>query len=342
MPFANRARVHQDRLRELIRGYQVSQAIGVAASLGLADLLANGPRSADDLAQSTGAHRRSLLRLLRALTSVGVFRQDPESRFALAPLGQFLQADAPGSLRALAIHEGHPNEWTAWGDLRHSIMTGESAFRHVHGMDPWEYRATHPEVGRIFDAAMGSGSPAEAAAPYLSAYGFADMRCVVDVGGGRGTLLAGLLLARPTLRGILFDLPSVVEAATTRLGATGVLDRCAIVAGDFFAAVPDGGDVYVLQGVLHDWDDAAARRILVSCRRALDDGGRLLIADHVIDPDDPSQAGANSMDLHMLVVYGSGERTAADFAALLAAAGFRLTRVIPVQGSWSLIEAVPA
>ena len=221
-------------LMRLVSGFQVSQAISVAATLGIADLLGDGPRSADELAVTTGSHPRSLYRLLRALAGVGVFREDAEGRFALTPLGDCLRSDAPGSVAPMAVFFGNPEYWQAWGDLHHSIQTGEYAFRHVHGMSPWEYRVHHPEAGAVFDRAMTGLSRAGDNAA-LAAYDFGHFGSVVDVGGGQGAFLAALLARHQGTRGILFDQAHVVARAQPVLEAAGVAGRCRIEAGSFFS-----------------------------------------------------------------------------------------------------------
>jgi SAM-dependent methyltransferase len=330
------------RLRLMIDGYQVSQAIAVAAELGIADLLAAGPRRAEELAQATGAHRRSLLRLLRALAAIGVLVEvaGGERTFGLSPLGDGLRSDAPGSVWALAIQAGQPAMWAAWGDLRHSVMSGESAFRHIHGMGAWDYRAQHPDAGERFDRAMEAGAK-EIATRIVAAYDFGGVRRVVDVGGGHGALLAEILGARPAVRGVLFDLPRVVEAAGPVLEAAGVGARCEVVGGDLFAEVPAGGDVYVLKGVIHDWDDADAIRILRNCRRVMGAGSKLLVIEQVIPDDRGAEPFTLFMDLHMLAIHGAGERTVEEFGELFTTAGFRLGRVVPVDGAMRVLEASP-
>ncbi|MEA2526694.1 MAG: hypothetical protein QOF73_3921 [Thermomicrobiales bacterium] len=268
------------QLRTMIDGYQVSQAIAVAATLGIADLLADGPRGVEEVARATGAHPRSLLRLLRALAAVGVFVEveGEGGVFGLTPIASGLRSDMGHSQRAAAMQAGEPGMWAAWGQLLHSVMTGESAFRYVHGMGAWEYRERNPVAGQLFDRAMLMAAQ-EVAAAIVAAYSFAEVECEVDVGGGRGVLLAEILAVYPNVRGVLFDQGHVVEAAESVLRAGGVLDRCAIEAGDFFDTVPEGGDVYVLKGVIHDWEDEDARRILESCRRVTRPGNRLLVIE---------------------------------------------------------------
>lgn len=330
------------RLHAMVDGWQVSQVIMVAARLGIPDRLVDGPKYSEELARATGAEPESFFRLLRVLVSIEILRQEADGRFALAPLGQSLRSDAPNSLHAYAVHRGQPYNWAAWGDLLHSVVTGESAFQHVHGVSAWEYRQRHLEAGRLFDADIASTADTVIDS-IMRAYRFDDARRIVDVGGGRGVLLAAVLVANLAAHGVLLDQPSVVAEAEPVLRAAGVADRCEMVAGDFFEAVPAGGDLYILKGIIHDWDDEAARRILARCREAIAPGGRLLLVEIVL-PDEvsPRSGSMYFMDLQMLVMHGAHERGRADHAALLDAAGFRLARIVPTSTMLSLIEAVPA
>ena len=326
-------------LRQMLQGFWVTQALYVTAKLGITDLLAAGPRTADDLARETGTHARALYRLLRAVASVGVLSEDEAGAFGLTDLGQYLRADHLQSARGWALYVGEPMMYGTWQHLLHSVTTGEPAFRHLHGVDPWEYRARHPDVGAVFDNAMTSNSLWQRDA-VVASYDFSGERTVVDVAGGHGALLAGILAANPRARGVLFDQPHVVAGAEPVLRAAGVADRCALVGGSFFEAVPDGGDVYLLKAIVHDWDDAQAAAILRICRRAMTPGARLLLIERVLAPGDAPDP-AKYADLNMLVMLGGQERTADEFAALYEAAGFRLTRVIPAATGVSLIEGAP-
>ena len=326
-------------LMRLLSGAWVAQAIFVAAKLGIADLLREGPRSAADLAAAAGAHAPSLHRVLRALAGIGIFAADAQGRFALTPMAEPLRSDAPGSLRAYAVMNGERWVWRSWGEIEHSVRTGRPAFEHVFGAPLFEYYAAHPEAGRVSSDALRALSAADDAA-ILAAYDFPAGGTVVDVGGGQGSLLAAVLAARPGLRGVLLDRPPVVEMARGRLEAAGVAGRCDLVAGDFFAAVPAGGDVYLLKKVLHDWGDEDARAILARCRAAMPDTGRLLVAEPVV-PEGNRPSEAKWLDLLMLVYAGGRERTEAEHRELLASAGFAPGRVLPTASGVSLIEAQP-
>ena len=330
----------RDALLQMTNGYQVSQAIHVAATLGIADLLKDGSRSADELAEATGTHAPTLYRLLRALASVGVFAEQSDGRFGSTPLAEHLQTDAPGSLRAWAMLIGQPSFWSSWGHLLHSVRTGEPAFPDLHGMNVWEHRETHPEEGEIFDAAM-TGLSAPVAEAVVQSYDFTGVGVLADVGGGEGGLLATILTANPTLRGVLFDLPHVVASAGSLLERAGVADRCEVVGGSFFETAPEGADAYLLKSIIHDWDDAAAIQILRTCRAVMANTGRLLVVEPVIQPgNEPDRAKFS--DLNMLVMLGGRERTADDFERLYTEAGFRMTSIVPTGSPpFNIIDGVP-
>jgi len=326
-------------LGRLVNGYQVSQAIHVAALLGLADLLKDGPRRADDLAAATGSNDAALYRLLRALASVGVFCEAENRCFALTPLGDCLRSDAAEPIAPWARFIGAAYHWQSWGDLVYSVQTGETASHHVHGMSQWAYGAQHPEEGAAFDAAMTAMSQRQAAA-VLAAYDFGRFGRIVDVGGGQGAFLAAILSKYPTTRGALLDQPHVVAHAEPVLRAAGVAERCEVTGGSFFDAVPDDGDAYVVKGVVLDWSDEQAAAILRACRRAIRPSGRLLVIEPVLGP--PNEGALQTFaDLVMLVVPGGQVRTSEELAALFARAGFRLTRVTPTASEVTIVEGVP-
>src|ERR1700674_5234432 len=325
-------------LRRLTNGFQVSQAIHVAASLGLADLLRDGARSVDDLSAATGTTAAALKRLLRALASVGIFA-DVGGRFEQTALSNYLRADVTGSLRAWALRVGRPDHWRTWGELERSLRSGTSAFRELYGVTAWDWRAAHPEENAIFNAAM-TGLSAGMVESIVAAYDFSQIRSMVDVGGGEGALLAAILAANPEMRGIVFDLPHVLTGASEVLQRAGVTDRCELVAGSFFETVPPGADAYILKSIIHDWDDAASLAILRCCRAAFPDRGRLLLVEHVLKPVNQPDP-ARFSDLNMLVMLGGQERDPDEFTRLCADAGFRLTAIIPTASTHSVIEARP-
>ena len=326
-------------VRRLVNGFRVSQAIHVAVVLGVSDLLADGPRTVTELAEQTACDARSLYRLLRALATAGVYQELDAQRFANTAMGEALRAGAPESVAGHAAFIGRPYYWQAWSALLHSVRTGENAFRSVHGQDVWEYRAAHPEESTIFDAAMTSHSRLVARA-VLDVYDFGRFTTVVDVGGGRGAFVAAILRRWPNLRGVLCDQPHVVAGALDLLREAGVEDRCEVVPGSFFDAVRPGGDAYVLKHIVHDWPDAQALTVLRACRTAVGEAGVLLLVERIIAGPNEGPDAAFS-DLNMLVSPGGQERTEAEYAALLSAAGFRLRTVVPTTSDVSVIEAGP-
>ncbi len=326
-------------LGRLILGFQVSQAIHVAATLGIADLLVDGPRTSDELAAATNSHAGSLYRLLRALASVGIFREGDGKRFALTPTGELLRSNVPGSLRGWAAFVGRPYFREAWSDLEYSIRTGENAFEHVHGTGIWSYRAERPDESAIFDRAMESLTGASNQA-LLDAYDFGRFGTVVDVGGGNGALLGALLGEFRAMRGVLVDQPHVVANAAAVLGRAGVADRCEIVGGSFFDKVPDGGDAYVLKSIIHDYEDERAVAILGVCLRAMGADTALLLIERIVGPPN-EDAQTKFGDLNMLVAPAGRERTLEEWDDLLARSGFRLVTATPSASGLAVIEAVP-
>lgn len=325
-------------LHRLINGYQVTQAIHVAAVLGVADRLVDGPRTSEDLAAATGTCPEPLYRLLRALASVGIVREEDGHRFALTELGDCLRSDAPDSLAGWAAYVGESYHWQAWSALLHTVKTGENAFRHVHGTDVWTFRARNPELSANFDRAMTSLSRQFIGA-VLAAYDFGRFATIVDVGGGNGTFLAAILAAHPSTRGLLFDQPHVVAGARPILAAAGVGERCDVVGGDFFESVPAGGDAYLLKSVLHDWEDDECLRILRTCRQAMATGTTLLVIEYELGPPNENPP-AKFRDLLMLVAPGGRERTVEEYAALFAAGGFRFVGFTPSAKAMGVFEGI--
>ncbi|WP_269929895.1 methyltransferase [Aminobacter sp. HY435] len=324
-------------LMQMINGYQVSQAICVAATLGIADCLGEGARTSDELAAMTAAHPQSLYRLLRALASVGVFHEGEGRSFTLAPLGRALRSDAPHSVAPWARMVERPYYRQAWSDLLHSVRTGENAFHHAYGMGVWDYRARQPEESAIFDSAMSSFAPPVAAA-VLEAYDFSGFKTLMDVGGGQGVLLAAILAVNPHLNGVLFDQPQVVAGAAATIGA--VADRCQVVAGDFFASVPEGADGHLMKWILHDWDDERSLAVLKSSRRSIEPDGKLLVLESILAPRNEG-ARAKFADLNMLAVPGGQERTTEEYGRLYEASGFALARVFDTGPRISIMECRP-
>ena len=326
----------QDLLR-MGFGFAVAQALHVAAELGIADLLQDGPRNAGDLARATGSDAGALYRLLRFLAGEGVFREESAGRFAQTELSAGLRANAPESPRDF-IRMINKEAYAAWGQLLHSVQTGSTAFEHVFGAPRFEWLASHPEQAALFQRAMialSGGANVEAA----EAYDFAGRHRVVDVGGGHGQLLSAIVTRNPHLSGVLYDLPAGIAAARTGVG--GPLPRCDLVAGDFFASVPAGADIYIMKKVIHDWDDGRAAKILDNCRRAMAPGGKVLVAETIVSPgNDPHPI--KLADLNMLAVTGGMERTQEQYERLFARAGLRLARVIATKSPLSILEAIPS
>ena len=325
-------------LMNLTTGKWVSQAISTAAELGVADVLKAGTKTAAEIARATNASEDGLYRLLRALSAAGLFVEQGGRKFRLTRLGQLLRSDAPESVGGFARFVGHDSTWRPWGELRHSISTAEPAFDHVFGMPIFDYLKNTAEAAAVFDAAMTSLSTFEAKA-VVSAYDFSPIRTVVDVAGGHGLLMATVLNANRKTRGVLFDLPHVIAGAQSLLQQQGVADRCDIVAGDFFASVPEGADAYMMKHIIHDWDDDRAIQILRNCHRAMRPGARLLIVDVVIDSAGAGHYGC-FLDLEMLVLTPRGrERTRVEFQRLLQRSGFRLRRIVATKSYLSVVEA---
>ncbi|MGH9414136.1 MAG: methyltransferase [Terriglobales bacterium] len=323
-----------EMMRLLWPGAMVPQVIRVAAELGLADEMAGGAKSAEDLAKATHTHGPSLARLLRALASVGVFAQDEDGRYRQTPLSDILRRDNPETLRPWALAQSAHFFWRPMGELGAAVRSGQPPFEHLYGAPFFEYMAAHPEDAAVFNGAMSSSATHTAA--IVGAYDFSKFDCVVDVGGGRGALLAAILAAHPKLRGILYDLPEVTAGAAA-LRTKSLDERCKIVSGDFFQAVPAGADGYLLKGILHDWNDEAALRILKNCRRAMHPGGTLLLAETVLDA--AARGDGALMDMLMMALTSGRERTEGEFAALLQEAGFALVQVIRTASGAALVES---
>jgi hypothetical protein len=324
-------------LMQMINWYRVSQALHVAATLGVADQLKDGPKPCDVVARACGAHPASLYRLLRALAAVGVFHETGSKEFSLTPLGACLRSDAPGSRRNYARWIGTPGQWKSWANLLYCIKTGESASEYTHGTDAWTYRKQHPEEQAIFNDAMTGNSRSESRA-VLEAYDFSRFKCVVDIGGGQGVLLKEILFACPSARGVLFDQPHVIASAQQM--PTELAQRFQLVAGSFFEAVPQDGDAYLMKAILHDWDDGKSIGILRTCRRAMSPEAALVIIERVVGSPNQNPDSKFS-DLNMMVQYAALERTRQEFHDLLRAGGFELAEVVPTRSPMSIIIGKP-
>jgi len=315
--------------------YWISQAVYVAAALGVADALQQGPKSCREIAAETGADERALYRLLRALCTIGLIRTAGSGRFRLAMRGRPLVSGAPGSLRAMVVTLGDMH-YAAWGHLLQSVRTGGSAFQTVFGAPLFDYLGRDLEAGTRFNAAMTDFSTLVAHAVLL-AYDFSNTGWLVDLGGGCGRLLTSIMRMYPALQGTLFDTPAVIAAAERHLEAAPDSDRRSLVPGNFLEAVPPGADVYLLSGVVHDWDDERAVTILANCRASMARKGRVLVVECVVPAGDESSF-STLLDLNMLVMNGGRERTKAEFQQVFAAAGLRMTRVIPTLSPLSIVE----
>jgi len=324
-------------MMEMITNAWAAQAIAAAADLGIADALAKGPLTAQELAAAVDADADALSRLLRALISRGVFRQRRDGRYDLTPLASTLRSDAEVSVAGFARFVGTPEHREHWSHLTDAIRTGRAVIPELRGKPVFEYLADEPELSEIFNDAMTSGSEFAIAA-VTAAYDFSRFATVADVGGGHGRLLAAILQATSGARGVLFDLPQVVAGAPTVLSEHRVEDRVRIVEGSFFDTVPDGSDAYVLKNVIHDWPDDDAVKILGNVRAAAGDGKHVLLVEFVIPRHDHEFVGKWA-DLEMLIAAAARERTAAEYERLLERAGFRLTRVVETASPFSVVEA---
>jgi hypothetical protein len=321
----------------LVTGYRLTQAVYVAARLGIADRLSGGPQEVDDLARAVGARPDPLFRVLRVLAAHGVFTLDGRRRVGLTPIGEWLRTDVPGSLAAFATFSG-AEPYHAFEDLVTTVTTGETAFDHAYGQGHFDYLAHHPEASATFQRAMAGGI--DGAGDPLEGFDLGTSRVLVDVGGGHGALLAAVLRAHPGLRGILYDLENAVVDAPAFLESAGVKDRCEIRTGSAFESIPSGGDLYVMSRILHDWPDERALGLLRNCRSVIPDGGALLLREVVLAEGIPPTARAE-LDLMMMAITGGRERTQKEWSELLHHAGFVLRRVWMKPPGQDLIEAGP-
>ena len=334
--------VARDRAFMLVSGFRATQLVHAVTELRIPDLVADGPRSAADLAEATGVMAGPLQRALRALVSVGVFDEVDGGRFAATPVSDWFR-DRPGSMRGMALMLP-AGSYRAFGDLMYSLKTGEPAFEHIYSMSRWEQLAQEPEQSALFNSAMQFNTEAMRDA-VASAYDFTGLLSVVDVGGGRGTLIAGLLKSNPGLRGTVFDIEAGLVETEAYLKKEGVHDRCAVEQGNFFDHVPSGHDAYVLKNIIHDWSDEKAAVILANCRKAMGTEQRLILIERIVPPRSEYSVASRQLfiaDMQMMVMLGGRERSLEEFRALLEGAGFQLTRVIPTESPYQLIEAIPA
>ena len=332
-------------LYQMAMGHFVPRALALVTQLGIADLLKDGPRGVLDLAVVTQTHAPSLARVLRLLASTSVFAEMPDGKFALTPLGELLRTYAPGSVRALVLIFCGVGVQAAWGDLEACVRTGEPAFRRIapDAESPYSLMAGNPELTALFDEAMATVASWSASA-IATAIDFSVFGQIVDIGGGNGALMVGLLEAYHQCRGVVFDQPHAVERAQQRIAAAGLAERCDVIAGNFFEEVPSGGDAYLLRHVLVDWDDERAITILRNCRTAMPHHGQIMILEGTYpERIDPSASCRNAAghDVNMLVCTGGRLRSEKEFQVLLAASGFQLSRVVSTTTDVSVIQGEP-
>ena len=333
----------QVAMLQFLGGIRVARSIYVAAELGIADLLADGAKSVEELAQATDTHGPSLYRVLRSLAAFGIFAEDEAGRFTLTATAEFLQTHFPDSVRASVRLFGKDWHWQVWGNLYESVETGESAFHQLHGMEFFDYCEQNPEFTKVSGESKTSIS-ARASASLLANYDFSSMSKVVDIAvmGGYGNTLVSLLTANPTVRGVLFDIQPVIAEAQPTIEAAGLSDRCELIAGHCLNSVPSGGDAYILMFVVHNWDDERAIKILKNCHTAMAENGRLVIVEMIMPKGNEPFVG-KLIDLESLLITPGGyERTEEQYRLLLEAAGFKVVQTIPTQTANSIIEAVRA
>lgn len=337
-PVKNKEALIDSEIPRIIINRLIPHLIYVVAKLGIADLLADGPKSCTELARVADAHPRTLYRVMRALAGNGIFTETEDGRFELTPSAESLRSEVPGSVRSWAIMIGEDWFNQPFTQLLYSVKTGKDSFSHVHSQNLFRYLQKNSKASQLFNEVMTRLTEPVTTA-VLAAYDFSGIPHIVDIGGGKGTLISAILKAYPQIHGTLFDLPQVIQEAMKLLETSGLIDRCRFIPGDMFESVPEG-QVYTLKRVIHDWDDEKALAILKKCRRSISGDGKLLLIEGVI-PQGNQPARIKLDDIAMLVVSGGGERTKNEFSSLLSASGFNLVNVIPTQASLSIIEAVP-
>ena len=327
------------QLMQMANGFIFTAALYPIAKLKIADLLVHGPMPVTELAQKTKSNVDALYRVLRLLASVGIFAELSGKVFALTPMSDCLRADAPGSMRDMVIFMGNPFHAKVWSDLSYSIETGKSAVEHVYGKPCFDAIFGDPEIAYDFNMAMTCFSR-QIAPVLLDAYDFSGIGTLMDVAGGHGAILCEVLSRYPAMKGILFDMPNVIEEATCHICSLNMDHRCETVTGDFFEQIPAGADAYYMQHIIHDWADEPALKILVNCRRALEGrkDGRLIIVDSVV-PETSEPHFSKILDLEMLLMPGGRERTEREWRELFTKAGFEITQIVPMQAAESVIEA---
>lgn len=327
---------------EMFQGMWLARSIYVATKLGIPDLLRDSPRSTVDLAAVTKTHEPSLYRLLRGLASVGIFSEVEQRQFAQTPFSRVLYPDAPDSIYHWILALGDTWQWEPWVNLEHSIQTGETAFSRYHGVSIWGYFNKHPEAEKNFGLGMTDFSQI-VNEPVTLAYDFSASSTLVDIGGGHGSFLTGILKQCPEMKGILFERPAVIEEAKKHIGED-LKERCTLIGGDFFEEVPEGIDVYIIKQCLHNWGDEHGIKLLRACRKAMRPDSKILIVDRVLVSDrehDPFNTLNKYWDIIMLAIAGGKERTKDEFARIYEASGIKLTRIIPTHTPLSIVEGIP-
>ena len=327
------------QVMQVATGYIASSALHVAVALNVADHLAGGPKTAEDLATATDTQADGLYRILRLLASVGIFREVGPRRFGLTPTAEILRSDVAGSIRGMALFLPDPMHFRVYANLMHSVRTGRPAVETTLGMPLFDYLAQHPDASKVFNDAMTALS-APVAGAAIDAYDFGRYPVIVDVAGGHGEVLMAILKACPGARGVLAEVGHVAEGARQRIASAGLSDRCQAVECDFFKAVPSGGDAYVMKHIIHDWDDTRASTILQNIGTAMGaKRGTVILLESVI-PNGPEPDFGKFLDIEMLLLPGGRERTADEFKMLFDRSGFELTKIIPTKSPLSVVEAI--
>ncbi len=323
------------QLMNFILGRWISKPIFVAAELRIADLLANGPKSIEELANASQSHAPFLYRMMRALASVGVFSEREDKQFELTPMAEFLKT---GSLRSMALMFN--SDWSdkAWGCFLDSVKTGDTAFNKAHGMSVSEWLEINPNAAEVFNEANAIKAAGSHRA-IIDVYDFSDIKKLTDVGGGLGVLMVEILLANSSMNGIVADIPSVIQETRKMIHARGIEDRCQAIEIDFFKNIPSGSDAYLLSNILHDWPDEQCRTILKNCQQAMKSGSKLLVVEMVVPPGNAPSV-AKLLDLEMMVITGGRERTEFEYKNLFESSGFKLSRIIPTRENVCLLEGI--
>lgn len=326
-------------IMQIANGTMVTQALGVVAKLGIADMIEDGDCDVEKLAFASGSDRSSLYRILRSLASVGVFTETSRAKFAHTPVSSLLLSDIEGSMRSMAIFMAEPWHYNVWGNMLHSAKTGGTAWKATYGEEVFDWFQKHPAESEIFNKAMTDMS-ASVAPALVAAYDFSGISVLADIAGGHGFLLSQILKANPGLKGILFDMDHVIEGSAAMLSKNGVADRVNVVSGDFFREVP-AADAYIMKHIIHDWDDQRSIAIMQNIHTAMTEDGKLLLLEMVV-PEGNEPHPSKILDLAMLALPGGLERTAAEYEELFDRSGFKLNRIVPTMSPFSVIEAVKA